>query len=303
MKNTKRLVMLATALMLAGACTKDIDRTLPSNECSILDIRLAGQLGRADIARIDEERGTVTLYMFERSDFPWSAVEIEALALSSGATSDIAEGETLDFRNPERRARIVVRSQSGREVAWSICIEPYDPFYVGVWQIVDVKIYVDQNISGTGTGRWDTSMGGSEFGASGAAELDNRIVISMDEEMIDGRFTGRIINDAGPDGAYGSFLGVYPGEYTVENPLDMNPRLRHLLPVGESEWTLDLATGQMRIEKNNIASVMTFTRSSSGEIFFDFALPDASGDTPGNNFYNNFWRSSWKFTYIVRRAE
>ncbi len=48
---------------------------------------------------------------------------------------------------------------------------------------------------------------------------------------------------------------------------------------------------------------MTFTRSSSGEIFFDFALPDASGDTPGNNFYNNFWRSSWKFTYIVRRAE
>ena len=38
-------------------------------------------------------------------------------------------------------------------------------------------------------------------------------------------------------------------------------------------------------------------------MFFDFALPDASGDTPGNNFYNNFWRSSYKFSYIVRAAE
>jgi hypothetical protein len=48
---------------------------------------------------------------------------------------------------------------------------------------------------------------------------------------------------------------------------------------------------------------MTFSRDTSGNLFFDFALPDASGDTPGNNFYNNFWRSSYKFSYIVRAAE
>lgn len=291
------------ALCAAVSCEKDIDQVSPSNECSILDIRLAGQLGRAEIERVDDEQGTVTLYVLERADFPWEAIEIEALALSVHASADAAEGDRLDFRNPERKARIIVRSQTGKQVLWTIRLKPYDPFYVGEWDIVDLKIYIDQNISGNGTGSWETSMGGSEFGQFAAAEMDNRITVVLNDEMVDGQFTGRIINDAGADGAYGSFLGVYPGEYTADEPLDMNPRLRHLLPSGESEWTLDLSTGEMKITKNNITSTMTFTRDASGLVFFDFALPDASGDMAGNNFYNNFWRSSWKFSYIVRRAE
>lgn len=301
----KAIKYLLFVLSLAGAaaCEKDIDCELPSNECSILDIRLAGQLGRAEIERIDDAQGTVTLYVFERPDFPWGEVEVEALALSVHASASVAAGDRLDFRNPDRKARIIVRSQTGKQVLWTVCLKPYDPFYVGVWDIVDVKIYVDQNLSGNGTGAWETSMGGSEFGQFGSAELDNRITVEMDDEMADGKFTGRIINDAGADGAYGSFLGIYQGEYTADAPLDMNPRLRHLLPAGESEWTLDLASGEMRISKNNISSTMTFSRDASGNVFFDFALPDASGDVAGNNFYNNFWRSSWKFSYIVRRAE
>lgn len=298
----KRTVLLLLAASTAAACSKDIDQTLPSNECSILDIRLAGQLGKADIVRLDDDRGEITLRILERDDFPWAAVRIEALALSVFATADAAEGDALDFRNPERKARIIVRSQTGKQVLWTVRLKPYDPFYVGVWSIVDVKIYVDQTISGNGTGRWDTSMGGSEFGASGAAELDNAITVALGERMVDGKFVGTILNDAGPDGAYGSFLGIYPGEYTADAPLDMNPRLRHLLPAGESEWTLDPAAGEMKISKNNVVSTMTFRRESDGTVFFDFALPDASGDTPGNNFYNNFWRSSYKFSYIVRRA-
>lgn len=291
------------ALCAAGSCEKDIDQVSPSNECSILDIRLAGQLGRAEIERMDDEQGAVTLYVLERADFPWEGIEIEALSLSVHASADAAEGDRLDFRNPERKARIIVRSQTGKQVLWTIRLKPYDPFYVGEWDIADLKIYVDQNISGNGTGSWETSMGGSEFGQFAAAEMDNRITVVMNDEMVDGQFTGRIINDAGADGAYGSFMGVYPGEYTADEPLDMNPRLRHLLPTGESEWTLDLSTGEMKITKNNITSTMTFTRDASGLVFFDFALPDASSDMAGNNFYNNFWRSSWKFSYIVRRAE
>lgn len=300
---TFRYLAVVLSLFAAVACEKDIDETLPSNECSILDIRLAGQLGRAEIERTDDAQGTVTLYVFERPDFPWGGVEVEALALSVHASADVAAGDLLDFRNPGRKARIIVRSQTGKQVLWTVYLKPYDPFYVGVWDIVDVKIYVDQNLSGNGTGAWETSMGGSEFGQFASAELDNRITVELDDEMVDGKFTGRIVNDAGADGAYGSFLGVYPGEYTADAPLDMNPRLRHLLPTGESEWTLDLSTGQMRISKNNISSTMTFSRDASGNVFFDFALPDASGDVAGNNFYNNFWRSSWKFSYIVRRAE
>ena len=37
-------------------------------------------------------------------------------------------------------------------------------------------------------------------------------------------------------GLYGWLKGVYPGEYTEDAPLDMDPRLRHLIPAGESDW-------------------------------------------------------------------
>lgn len=301
--NSLKHIALWLACMAAVACTKDIDKEVPSNECSILDIRLAGQLGRAVIERVDDNQGTVVLHIFEQADFPWSAVAVEALALSAHATADIADGGTLDFRNPEHKARIIVRSQSGKQVLWTVFLRPYDPFYVGTWAVEDVKIYVDQHLSGNGTGKWDTSMGGSEFGAFASPELDNVITITMNEEMTDGKFTGKIVNAAGPDGLYGSFMGVYPGEYTEDEPLDMNPRLRHLIPAGESDWELDLSTDEMKITKNNIASTMTFSRDASGTVFFDFALPDASGDTAGNNFYNNFWRSSYRFSYIMRKAE
>lgn len=290
-------------LLLGSACTKEIDKVDPSNECSILEIQLAGQLGKATIERLNDNEGSVTLYIFEQDDYPWSSVTVENLALSAYATADVAEGETLDFRNPEHKARIIVRSQTGKQVLWTVYLKPYDPFYIGTWAITDIKIYVDQNISGNGTGKWETSMGGSEFGTFASPELDNIITITMDEEMVDGKFVGKIVNAAGADGKYGSFKGVYPGEYTEEEPLDMDPRLRHLIPEGESDWELNLSTNEMKISKNNITSTMTFSRDASGNLFLNFALPDASADTPGSNFYNNFWRSSYQFSYIVHAAE
>ena len=69
---------------------------------SILDIQLTGQLGKATIERVDDNQGTVTLYIFEQADYPWEAVGVEALALSAYATADVSDGDTLDFRNPER---------------------------------------------------------------------------------------------------------------------------------------------------------------------------------------------------------
>lgn len=301
MKNLNYILCFVLLGVFSASCTKSIDQELKSNECSILDLQLAGQLGRPAIERLDDNQGVVTLFIMESADYPWSAVKLEALALSADATADVAEGGELDFRNPERKARIIVSSQTGKQVLWTIYLKPYDAFYVGTWRVTDIKIYIDQNLSGNGTGKWDTSMNGSEFGKFSAPEFDNTITIEMNDQVIDGKFTGRIINNAGPDGKYGSFKGIYTGEYTEEAPLDMNPRLRHLIPEGEAEWVLDLATNEMKITKNNITSTMTFNKDSSGNLFFYFALANASSDTPGNNFYNNFWRSSYQFAYIVKK--
>ena len=156
MKNLKHIALFLSCLVIAS-CTKDIDEKEPSNE------------------RVDDNQGTVTLYIFEQADYPWEAVGVEALALSAYATADVSDGDTLDFRNPERKARIIVRSQTGKQVLWTVYLKPYDPFYVGTWAVSDIKIYLDQNISGNGTGKWDTSMGGSEFGLFASPELDNII--------------------------------------------------------------------------------------------------------------------------------
>ena len=94
MKNLKYIVLLLSCLTVIS-CTKDIDEKEPSNECSILDIKLTGQLGKATIERVDDNQGTVILYIFEQADYPWEAVGVEALALSAYATADVADGGTL----------------------------------------------------------------------------------------------------------------------------------------------------------------------------------------------------------------
>ena len=297
------MIIIPALLILSAACTKDMDKEIPSNECSILDIRVYGQLGKAEIRRIDDTSGEVTLFINKTDDYPWSAVKVEAIALSAYAHSDLGKEAVLDFYNPERKAVIRVTSQTGKSVDWTIMLKPYDAFYVGRWQVIDAKIYVNQNISGCGTGSWETSISGDEFGLFASAELDNVITVSMFPEMTDGKFTGTIVNDAGADGAWGEFKAVWPGEYSEEEPLDMTSRLRHLIPEGESSWILDLTTNEMKITRNNITSTMTFDTDYWGNMLFSFSLPDASSDVEGSNFYNNYWRSSYKFCYSLNPME
>ena len=283
-------------LLLVVSCTKQINRQLPSNECSILDIRVFGQLGKPEITRLDDVSGEVTLFINKTDDYPWGQVKVESIALSAYAHSDLDNDAVLDFYNPQRSAVIRVTSQTGKSVDWTVKLKP---FYAGKWKVIDAKIYVDQNISGCGTGSWGTPMNGAEFGLFFSPELDNVIIVDMQPEMVDGKFVGTITNDAGADGLWGEFKGVWPGEYPEDAPLDMNPRLRHLLPPGESDWVLDLTTNEMKITNRNITSTMTFETDEWGNMVFVFNLPNASQEIGGSNFYDNFWRSSYRFTYIV----
>lgn len=299
----RNIIRLMLPLLFVASCAKQINQQIPSNECSILDIRVFGQLGKPEIHRLDDENGEITLFINKTDDYPWSEVKVEAIALSSYAHSDLKEDAVLDFYNPQRKAVIRVTSQTGKSVDWAVILKPYDAFYAGVWKIIDAKIYVDQNISGCGTGSWGTPMGGDEFGLYFTPELDNIVTIDMASEMVDGKFVGTITNAPGEDGLWGEFKGVWPGEYPEDAPLDMTPRLRHLLPPGESEWILDLTTNEMKITNKNITSTMTFETDEWGNMVFVFNLPNAAQEIGGSNFYDNFWRSSYRFCYIVNRVQ
>ena len=281
----------------ALSCTKTIDKAVMSNEVTLLEIKIKGQLGSAVIERsFDEAKATV--YIMDSPDYPFAAVPVEGIVVSAGATASVSSGETLNFSNPERRARITVTAESGKTLEWNIYLAPYDAFYVGEWAIVNIKLHCNQRVSGSGDGVWDTPLNGSEFGSFGVPEYDNHVIITMNPEPEDNSLTGTITNTAGLDGEYGHFWGVYT-PYSAEDPLDMDPRLRHLLPPGESTWKLDLTTEQMRITKDNITSTMIFGTDEWDNTLFRFILPDAGGEPSRDGFYDNMWRSSTELFYVM----
>lgn len=299
MKSVK-LSFILMILIFFSSCVKKIDQKVPSRERAILDIKLHGQLGNPIIERNDRT-ASIYIYILDSPDYPYTSVTVEDIIVSNNASTDVKAGDKLNFYNPDRWAKINVTSETGQTQEWRIYLKLYNAFYVGVWKVEDIKIAVDQRISGSGTGRWETQMNGNEFGYYSSYEYDNIITVNMQPEMVNGKFTGTIINDAGADGKYGDFKGIYSGEYTTDNPLDMNTRLRYLLPPGQSSWTLNPVTNEMKITQNNITSTLTFSSDSWGNTLFRFALPDGSGDPVGKNFYNNFWRSSYRFTYILKK--
>lgn len=289
------LLLLPLAAMLS--CTKTIDKKVVGNEVSLLEIKIKGQLGAAVIERdLDEARATV--YIMDSPDYPFAAAPVEGIVVSAGASASVSTGQTLNFSNPERRARITVTAESGKTLDWNIYLAPYDAFYVGEWAIVNIKLHCNQRVSGSGDGAWDTPLNGSEFGTFGLAEYDNHVIIKMNPEPEDNTLTGTITNTAGLDGEYGHFWGVY-APYSEAEPLDMDSRLRYLLPPGEAEWKLELTTGQMRITKDNITSTMIFGTDEWDNTLFRFILPDAGGEPSRDGFYDNMWRSSTELFYVM----
>lgn len=292
----RRSVVMAVIAVLTVSCSKTIDSELAGRDVSLLELRLKGQMGTAVLERTDES-ASATVYVLASGGFDWSAVEVEGLVVSYGASASVSDGDVLNFNNPERKASVVVTSASGSTLKWWIYIKPYDAFYVGRWRIVDVKLCCNQRLAGCGEGSWETQLSGSEFGSYGTPEYDNRIQIDINEGVRDNKLTGTITNEAGADGEYAHFWGVL-SPYSVESPLDMDSRLRHLLPPGKSDWELDLTTNKMSITKDNITSVMTFG-DRGDNVLFRFSLPSAAGEPSQNGFYDNMWRSSYELYYEV----
>lgn len=292
----KRFAVLAVMAVSLAGCVRKIDSPLAGRDVSLLEIRLKGQMGTAVIERT-EESASATVYVMASGGFDWSAVEVEGIVVSHGASASVEAGDRLDFNNPERKASVTVSSPSGNSLRWWISIKPYDAFYVGRWRVIDVKLCCNQRLAGCGEGAWETQLSGSEFGSYGRPEYDNRIQIDVNEGVRDNKLTGTITNEAGADGEYAHFWGVL-SPYSVGSPLDMDSRLRHLLPPGTAEWELDLTTNKMSITKDNVTSVMTFGERGENRIF-RFALPSAAGEPSQNGFYDNMWRSSYELYYEV----
>lgn len=276
--NIASVILFFVVLSCQKDPMEDIRNGSWNNERNIISITLENQIGPATIIR-DEESQTITAFV-DPDGLNFAAVKIKALELSYNARSNVEVNGTLNFDNAERKSEITVKSEKGNELAWNVILKPYDWFYVNTWSIKEERIFVSQEWGS----KFDKAM--PEIAPDAAKEMDNSIRIVKDG-IRNGRPYGKIINSAGPDEAYGSF---------VVGNVNLNPKIRILIPAGESAWEMDLATNEMYIMKDGITTKAKVTKESFG-IRLDYALPqndrwNARWDY-GN--YDNYWCWSYKF--------
>lgn len=279
MKKIQYFPLVATMLLLFS-CQKDLMEDIESgdwnHERNVISINLQNQIGPAAITR-NESTQKITVYV-DPDGLDYAAVKINSLVLSYKASADVEPGETLNFDNPEYKSQITVTSQTGRSLIWDIVLEPYEWFYVNEWSIKEQRIFISQEWGSS----WDEDITGVI--ADAAKEMDNTIEIIKDG-VRDGTPYGRIINSAGEDGEYGSFK--------LSDDVDLNPKLRHLIPIGESDWEINLDTNVITISKDGITSTAKVTKEGDG-VRLDYALQTHE---PRWDYgaYDNYWAWSYKY--------
>lgn len=229
---------------------------------------------------IDVDNKEITVVISD-SGANLAAIEVTDLAISYGATATINTGDTLDFSS-ENKTTITVTSETNEAVIWT------------------VKIVVKNNLEGSYSNPKSTIYVNQEFGSdysknisddftNAALEFDNTISITSTGYNGD-RPNGTITNNAGTDGLYANYDHV-------DTDVDLNAKLRHLLPTGESYWEMDASTNTLYIgtSKDNITSQAKIISTDTGMVLaFDLTYKE---NEPKWNYgnYDNYMCWSYKF--------
>ncbi len=211
-----------------------------NNERSVLNIKFENQVGMAEINRIDEQTGEITITINIDAVPSLGAIAVSNLELSYGATSTITVGDPLSFENPDQSASFTVTSPTGKSRTYTVKATSFQETILGTYKITDLVVY-----GGTGP----------EYGGSAVVqmmnkpwvwsdtdgpgvELDNTLTFELEGITEDGNTYGKVINDAGPDGLYANFVFVGDPE------TDVNHFYRKI-PKGEGKWLRNYTTGEV----------------------------------------------------------
>ncbi|MFQ7386441.1 MAG: hypothetical protein ACLRM8_00740 [Alistipes sp.] len=208
----------------------------------------------------DGSRATATVYILKLR-LRLRPGSRQGIVVSEGASASVGNGDVLNFSNPERRARITVTSRSGHGRLVDLP-RTYDPFFLGTWRIVDVKL---AQPAGQRRRRRSltTQLSSGEFGTYGLPEYDDRVTITLarspttnspERSSIRPATTGRT---------------AISGCHALQrrSPAGHEPASASPVPPGESQWTLDLTTNQMKITQNNVSSTMIFGTEGNNRLF------------------------------------
>lgn len=230
------------------SCVKDMQDDLNdggwNNERSVTSLKFKNQVGQAEIERIDDATGEVTVTLNVGAISDLSKVEIESIELSYQSTASAGKGSTLDFSNPERKSVLTVTSATGKIREYIIYVNEFRESLEGTWSINNLIVY-----GGTGP-EWG---GGRVYPFmdkpwcwydeySPEKEFDNTLTFIMENITDDGNTSGKCINAAGPDGKYADFIFKGSSNPADKTDIDLKKYYRKI-PVGESRWIRNYSLG------------------------------------------------------------
>lgn len=283
MKKTLYITALSISAILFS-CQKDPMEDINgggwNKERNIISITLQNQIGPAAIVR-DQNTQTIAAYV-DTEGLDFSAVKISQLELSYKAISNVPVNGTLNFNNADKKASLTVKSATGQDLVWDITLFPYDWYYVKTWNIKEERIFVSQEYGS----KFDKNI--TDIAPGAVKEMDNTIQIIKDG-IRNGKPYGHILNNAGADIEYGDF---------VVGNVNLNPKLKVLIPAGESTWDIDLSTNEISIFKDGITSKAKVSKESFG-IRLNFALPQNDRWNVRWDYgnYDNYW--CWSYEYHI----
>ena len=171
-----------------------------NHERTILDIKLEGQVGVAQIENTDATTGIINLKVAPDMVNDMSKVHIEKLSLSYQAESSVDQGGIIDFTSSVIPS-ITVTSKMGETRTYTLSMSPFIETITGIYTIQDFYVYGGTGASYGGTGVVRLSGKGSCW-TTGAtkpsAEFDNYIVLKLTEVMVDGNTTCLLYTSPSP---------------------------------------------------------------------------------------------------------
>ncbi|HNX65339.1 MAG TPA: hypothetical protein PKH02_00575 [Bacteroidales bacterium] len=241
MKTTKIITIVLAAVLTLSGCQKDplaeVNEGKWNKERNIIGITFNGQIGDAIISR-DGDIATID-FKYNTAAGELSAVKLNGIEVSYGASASVSVGQTLNFDNTSSSAIITITSAQGKTLDWVVTLTPFTETLLGTWKISGLIVY-----GGTGpeyggaavikmtdkSWCWNTTTGP-------AAEQDNSLTFTLDGFTDDGNSYGKVVNNAGNDGLYADFI------FTSSDPdVDVN-RFYRKIPTGEGSWLRNYSTG------------------------------------------------------------
>src|SRR5690606_22797233 len=215
MKNNKNIIVLLLALIPFSCVNdpwEDIAEGEWNNERGVINLKFENQVGQAEIERVDDKTGNITVTINGDAVPDSSAIRIASMELSYGATSSVAVGEPLNFENENQTASFTVTSPTGKSRTYTVTATSFQETIIGTYAITDLVVY-----GGTGpeyggasvipmmnkSWLWSATEGPS-------AEYDNTLTYELEGITAEGNTYGKVIDEAGPDGLYAGFM--YLGE-------------------------------------------------------------------------------------------